>query len=238
MRNQVDHTQIQDLDWISALTGEMLLFGLLSKIIYSEPDEAWLNSLIAQDVFSEVPLGADEIETQQGLDLLRKWVNEQNGSVSKAALDVLKADYLTLFIGPGKMHAPLWESVYFSDEHLVFQERTLDVRKWYRRFGLEVERLNAEPDDHIGLELAFMSRLTALALKAGEENNAADFGQFLAAQREFFSEHLLQWGPAFSALVIEKARTDFYRGIGHLTLGSLMAVAKLLQLEAPAKALK
>lgn len=236
MRNEVEAIETKDLDWISALTGELLLFGLLAKIYYYEPDETWINSLIKEDVFSSVPLGADEAETQQGLIDLGEWVKEQNGALSKDSLNALKADYLALFIGPGKMNAPIWESVYFSDEHLIFQERTLDVRKWYSRFGLEVERLNAEPDDHFGLELAFLSRLAALAVKAGQENDAVSFGQLMAAQREFASQHLLLWGPTFSNLVTEKANTDFYRGIGRLTLGTLTAAAKLLQVEVKSKA--
>jgi TorA maturation chaperone TorD len=78
--------------------------------------------------------------------------------------------------------------------------------------------------------------LAALAVKAGQENDAVSFGQLMAAQREFASQHLLLWGPTFSNLVTEKANTDFYRGIGRLTLGTLTAVAKLLQVEVKSKA--
>lgn len=238
MRKHVDQTPTTALDWISILTGETLLFGLLSKIIYAEPDDAWINTLIKEDVFSEAPLGAGEVETQTGLALLNKWMNEQQGAVSEAALLSLKTDYLALFIGPGRMHAPVWESVYFSIEHLVFQERTLEVRKWYHYFGLEAEHKNSEPDDHIGLELGFVSHLAALALQASQENDAARFGQIMSAQREFLADHLLRWGPEFARLVIENAKTDYFRGIGHLTLGSLNTVAKLLQIEVPVKALE
>ena len=230
--------QTQDLDWTPTLTGEMLLLGLLAKILYSDPDETLMQPLIDEEVFTGVPLGNDEEETKKGLEYLSRWTHDQNGKITPAVLIQLKSDYTALFIGPGKMHAPLWESVYFSDERMLFQERTLSVRYWYRRFGLESERFNQEPDDHMALEFSLMVRLAALALQAVEEQDAVGFGQTMAAQKHFFSEHLLQWGPAWAKLVIQHAQTDFYRGIGHLALGSFLAVARILQLEIPAKALE
>ncbi len=232
----MDPLQIEAPDWTSVLTGEILLLGLLAKAIYSDPDKNWIQALIDEDVFSGVPIGSDEEETKIGLEYLNRWVKEQNGEVSEASLTRLKTDNLALFIGPGKMHVPLWESVYFTDEHLIFQERTLAVRYWYRRFGLEPERLNQEPDDHIGLELSFMAHLAMLALQAFEEHNTAEFEKYLKAQKDFFRDHLMLWGPDWAKLVIQHAQTDFYRGMGHLTLGSLQAVAHVLQIEIPVKA--
>jgi TorA maturation chaperone TorD len=234
----VNQTPNQNLDWTTTLTGEILLFGLLAKIIYSDPDAAWLQPLVEGDVFTEVPLGSEEPETLQGLELLNRWAQAQNGQVSPISIENLKTETITLFIGPGRMPVPLWESVYFSDEQLMFQERTMSVRYWYRRFGLETERVNQEPDDHIGLELSFVAHLATLALQALEEKNQARFESLWRAQKDFMKDHLLQWGPTWARLVIKYARSDFYRGIGHLTLGSLLAVARLLELEIPAKVLQ
>ncbi len=228
----------QEMDWKEKLTGEMLLLSLLAKIIYTELDASWAQSLIDEEVFSTVPFGSDEAETKTGLEILNRWIQAQNGRIDDSCTLDLRTDYLKLFIGPGKMHAPVWESVYFSEAHLVFQERTLEVRSWYRRFGLETERLNREPDDHIGLELSFMARLATLALEALENDDKPGFSRLMTLQRKFFSEHLGQFGSTWAKLVIEHAGTDFYRGIGHLTLGSLQAVARILKVELRAKALE
>ena len=228
----------QELNWTETLTGEMLLLGLLAKIIYTELDEPLAQSLIDEEVFNAVPFGSDEEETKLGLEILNRWIRAQNGKVNPTSLQALRTDYFKLFIGPGKMHAPVWESVYFSEEHLVLQERTLDVRRWYRRFGLEAEQINREPDDHIGLELSFMARLATLALQAMESQDKAGFTGLMNFQKKFFSEHLAQFGPTWAKLVIEHAQSDFYRGIGHLALGSLQAVARILKVEIRAKALE
>lgn len=223
----------QMMEWSSFLVGESLLCGLLGKILYEEPDQAWLETLIREDVFAETPLGADQAETQRGLELLQRWANENRNGISETKMKVLKQDHLYLFIGVDKVLAPLWESVYFSEKRLVFQEQTLQVREWYSRFQLQAERINREPDDHIGLELIFIAHLASRALQAIEENDEAAFNELLQAQRDFLSEHLLCWGPSWAKLVKQHAQTDFYRGIGHLVHGSLLALADGLKIAMP-----
>jgi TorA maturation chaperone TorD len=142
-------------------------------------------------------------------------------------------DYTKLFIGLDRLSTAPWESVYFNRERLVFQEQTIQVREWYSRFGLQVEKLNREPDDHIGLEMLFISHLASLALQAIENDDQKLIEGTLKAQRDFLTEHLLRWGPAWAKLVKQHAATDFYRGIAHLAHGSLLAIAEILQIKMP-----
>src|ERR1700690_61067 len=155
-------------NWKIGLTGEALLYGLLGKVLYEEPDKNWLDSLISEDVFAEIPFGEGQPEVQQGLELLRRWTDENSKGISEEEFKALKRDQLYLFIGTDHVLAPVWESVYFSEKRLVFQEQTLQVRDWYSRFGLQAERLNREPDDHIGLEMNFVAHLATMASQAAE----------------------------------------------------------------------
>ncbi len=209
-----------------------MLFGLLGRVLYGELDQAWLQSLINDDVFGETPLGADQPEIVKGLELLSCWSAENRAGISVDEFKNLKSDQLRLFIGLDRVLAPVWESVYFNENRLVFQQQTLQVREWYARFGLQIERLNREPDDHIGLELNFVAHLAARALEAVEEDAQA-FEELLQAQRDFLSEHLLRWGPAWAKLVKQYAETDFYRGIANLTHGALLVAAETLQIQMP-----
>jgi TorA maturation chaperone TorD len=218
----------------TTLIGEMLLFGLLGKVLYAQPDKSWLQSLIDEDVFAEVPFGGEQPDVVRGLELLAQWSAGSREGISDDTFLDLRADYTSLFVGTGRVLAPLWESVYFSEARMVFQEETIQVRKWYRRFNLEPEKLNAEPDDHIGLEIAFVSHLANLALQALDQGDDARLEELLAAQRQFMSEHLLRWGPSFCDLVEKHAKTDFYRGLARLTLGALRASAAWLEVEIPA----
>jgi hypothetical protein len=89
-------------DWNEILTGEMLTLGLLGKVLYAYPERAWIQSLLDEQVFAEAPFAAEEPDMLAGLDLWRAWTTANQGGLSDAAFDDLRADYTRRFIGPGR----------------------------------------------------------------------------------------------------------------------------------------
>jgi len=217
-------------DWIDFLTGEALATGLLGKILYTYPEKAWLQSLADEDVFAEAPFGNAQPDVQRGLALLQNWAETVRGGMSSEAFDELRVDYTRLMFAGDRVLAPPWESVYFSEERLIFQEQTMQVRALYRRFGVDASNHAHEPDDHIGLEFAFVAHLAHRARVALEQDEPVDFENLLAAQREFLSEHLLKWAPQWCELVQTQANTDFFRGIALFTKGILAELAAVLNI--------
>ena len=132
-------------------------------------------------------------------------------------LAALNSDYTQLFIGPGHLPAPPWESVYRTEERLTFGEHTLEVREWYLRHGLEFVLKNTEPDDHIGLEMEFMAFLVGAERQALEEGDLPHATELAREQLAFLEEHLLKWSKAFTDDVIAHAQTPYYQGIAQLT---------------------
>jgi TorA maturation chaperone TorD len=219
-----------------ALTGEMLFVGLLGRLLYSVPDREWYQLLLDEGVFAELPFGEGQPDVEAGLALVQSWQRTAGSPLSAQAFSELQADYTRLFAGPGKLLAAPWESVYFSEERLLFQAQTLDVRAWYHRYGLEVAVGRQEPDDHIGLELAFLSHLAGLTVHAFKSPNSHTPASLLAAQRDFLQAHLLCWGPAWCQQVEAHARTDFYRGLARMLRGTLKLLAESFELPAPVEA--
>ncbi len=217
----------------TSLLGEALLCGLLGKVLYQELEQAWLEALICDDVFAESPFGAEQADIKQGLGLLQQWTARNRGGIAAAEMKALENDRLHLLLGVDKVLAPPWESVYFSQDRLVFQKETLQVREWYARYGLQAERINREPDDHVGLELIFVSQLATRAARALEQGQPQAADELLRAEAEFLSEHLLRWAPAFGALLKKHAGTDFYRGLGCLVRGALLALADAHEIKMP-----
>jgi putative dimethyl sulfoxide reductase chaperone len=216
---------------LETLTGEMLIFKMIGRLLYIYPNDeerTWMQSLIDEDIFSETPLAGERDDTKTGLGLLQKWA--KNG-ISDQVFDEMRADYTRLFIGLNKILATPWESVHLGDDHLVFQKRTLEVRAWYKRFGLESEKIHQEPDDHIGLELMFLSHLSTLGIEAQDHQDNSRFESLLEAQREFIKQHLGVWALTWCGLVEKNARTDFYRGLALLTRGVLFEVSEVLEVK-------
>ncbi len=214
-------------DWSEVLTGEMLVFGLLGKAFYDYPEKAWLQSLIESEVFSDSPFAGEDPDVVAALAELQAWSNENRAGLSDERFEAMRIDYTRLFIGPGTVLTPPWESVFFSEERLTFQESTLRVREWYRRFGLEMKKLHSEPDDHIGLELEFLAHLAKLGAAASQETGEAP-GELLDAQKSFLTEHVLTWAPVLCGQVRDQARSNFYRGIALMTRGVLKQAALVL----------
>lgn len=217
------------LDWAETFIGQQLLFGLLGKALYLIPEEEWLQPLVDEALFSQSPFATEQPYVVRGLALLTDWCN----SFEDHSLRELTIDHTRLFTGMSKIPVAPWESVYFSDEREVFQGQTLDVRAWYRRFGLETIEFRREPDDHIGLELVFMAHLAGLGLAACESGDEEQLNEILEAQRGFLCKHLLRWGPLWCSLVEEHAKTDFYRGMALVLRGSLLEMATIHDLRVP-----
>ena len=144
----------------------------------------------------------------------------------------LEEDYTRLFVGPGQVLAPPWESVFVREGRLVFTEDTLEVRSWYRRCGLEPVNLYREPDDHLGLEMAFLAHLANQAAAALAESDLAGYERWLDRQREFCAAHPARWALVFCAQMEEYARTDFFRGLARMSQGALVELFAMLGVEA------
>ena len=224
----VDQPAVDSLDLASTLAGEALVLGLLGKVLLEDPNCEWLQSLINNNVFDDVPFGIENNDVSKGLTLLQKWSAENSGDLLSQNFDDLQTDYARLFIGPAKVLTPPWESVYFSEERLVFQEETLQVREWYRRFDLQSVKLHAEPDDHVGLELTFLAHLAQRGLAALEQNDPSELQTLLEAQWEFLGSHPGKWVPTWCEQVAQEATTDFYRGIAYMIKGTLSELSMWL----------
>ena len=206
------------IDWKSLLISQKIILGLFGKILFEYPEKEWFDTLAAEGVFEEIPFAEEREDVQEGMKLLAAWGVRNKAGLSVEEFDAVRGDYTSLFIGPGKVLAPPWESMYFRKERIIFQEETLEVRNWYRRFGLESVKLYNEPDDHIGLELAFIAHLAGLAYEAQDENK---FRVLIEAQKEFMTVHTLKWVAGWAALVLEHAKTDFFKGVALVVRGVL-----------------
>ena len=209
--------------WRARQEEQAIAYHFLGRCFYEAPRAEWLAALAGGRLFEAWPFPSRDDGTAGGLALLNAFC----ASWDRAGLGALEWDFNRLFVGPGEMLAPPWESVHRSKTKLTFQESTLQVRELYRRFGVEAPAVHREPDDHLGLELAFVATLSDQAAGAAGRGDTAHVARCFEAQRDFLRDHLLAWAPACLALVEKHAETDYYRGAARLALGSLAESARL-----------
>ena len=221
---------------LEQLSTEVFFFNLLGMLLQMPPNGnnlAWFQRLATEDVFDDVLFGGTQADILAGATAIRSWLNDQLLANPDDSLETLNSDYNRLLVGPGNPLAPPWESFYFNTQGLLFQQQTLQVREWFHRFDLKSAKLHNEPDDHIGLEFAFLAHLAARAVAAIERDDAEAGETLRQAQRDFFAMHLNQWGPAWCEKMLQSARTPFYQGVALLVRGSLKELAAIHQMSAP-----
>jgi TorA maturation chaperone TorD len=126
----------------------------------------------------------------------------------------LKVDHARLFVGPYRLLAPPYGSVYLEDSRIM-GDSTLDVRDYY-----ESEDLNTvikEAPDHIAVELEFVYYLMTKQIQAIGDEDLQMLQSCQRKQSSFLQTHLGRWLPGFVEKVLENAQTEFYRTLVNLT---------------------
>ena len=184
-----------------------------------------MRTCIGQDLFGAAPFGMDDPAVAGGLERLSAWCAAAKADVAEGAA-AIRREWLRLFVGLGTPEAPVWEAVYTEPEATMRGRSTLAVRAAYRAWGLEFERKAHEPEDALGLMLAFCSFLMEREIKALEEGDEATAAKAASSLEAFMAEHMLPWASAWRFLVQNHAKTDYYRGVGELVFGLERAYAR------------
>ncbi len=124
--------------------------------------------------------------------------------------------YERLFVGPGQVPCPPYESFWREDVPVDIRRTlmgpcTADLKRTYLELGLQVSPRLGELPDHIAIELEAI----AYALSSDETGPVA---------RKLFQEHLARWLPRLCRAVAHEAGDGFYRDLAVLTLDWLAAI--------------
>ena len=130
-------------------------------------------------------------------------------------VESLRKDYSKLFVGPYKLLAPPYGSVYLEGTATVMGKSTVDALYQYKREGVDV-RLKEAPD-HIAIELEFMFFLISKELEAIRDSNLSDAEAYQEKQKAFLEVHLGKWISQFAEKVKANAETEFYKNLTDLT---------------------
>lgn len=133
--------------------------------------------------------------------------------ISPGEEDTLEFEYNRLFVGPARLVAPPYESVYLTEDRLVMGETIHDVRRAYREIGLEARNAFREPEDHIAIELEYLARLQNRCLDALEEQDRIEAARMIRLELDFLEGHALGWVPEFCLKVTEGSPERFFRAL-------------------------
>lgn len=188
------------------------LYALLSSILLDGPRAKGVVRFLGD--FRRLESDLDETASPliPSLSRLAKGAEPRGAGAS----DPLEAEYVRLFIGPGRAVVPPYASSYVgsaqgSVRNLGEAERVAAV---YDGHGLRIASSYRCPEDNIGIELRFLAHLVGVAL--GSRVGDASFSESCRQQLCFLDEHVLTWTSAFAGLLRESTDEEFFAGYSSL----------------------
>lgn len=128
-------------------------------------------------------------------------------------------EHTRLFVGPGRMAAPPYESVYTDPDGRVMGEAAVDVLRHYRDAGVRLAPEVHDLPDHVALLTEFMAHLCEEEAAAWTRGDAPEAERLLSLQVSFLADHLLSWTPQFSARIVFATHCDLYLALARLVEG-------------------
>ncbi len=160
------------------------------------------------------------LQAHQSLGANDRSIGNEN-STQDLSVAPLSKEYLRLFVGPGRVPCPPYESVHRQDrpileKGLVMGPSTADVRHRYAEAGLVMPKNFTDLPDHIAVEMEFMHFLCAEELKDIGQGNSEESTRRKKMEQEFLKEHLEPWVERFADCVLKSTNSSFYRSAAEL----------------------
>ena len=212
MKTLMESSMIEDL------REERDVLSLLKHLFLKEATSDFLGQLGA------INIAANESDTDGGLDLITYSLKANKDRLDAYVQD-LAVEFARLFVGPKSPPAVPYASFYLSESRNVMTEVTSDVRKRYLDAGMAVKDLYSTPDDHIGIELEFISYLTEKIIDLYENGQRSEASRLFEIRNNFINEHMALWVPLLVGKIQEFTQEDFYKGAA-IVLGDIIGELK------------
>ncbi len=195
----------------SLLKGYNMLLYFAGSMIMYEPTEECVVDFWKNGILKTLPVTSMNPVFISAAAKLRKSCEDNS-----KCIDILKKDYNRLF-GVLKLASPFessfQESAYFRKVNYV-----QDVTEFYNSYGWKSKLRDKIPDDHLGVELLFLTRLIEKYITLEDESCRREMRKEV---KRFIRKHLLTWIERWNDQVQENARTHCYKGIAMLIFASV-----------------
>lgn len=189
------------------------------------------------------PLTSDQIDNFEKTDLSpyaqinERFADGVNGIVhylkkrNTGTRQELAVDFTGSFGGmstwEGRSAVPC-ESVFTSEEGLLYQDAYHEVHTIYRAHGVKRIEGFDYPDDHLSLMFEYLGTLFARIARDIERGEYTSAAELVESSDGFIRRHILEWFNQFEEVALHLVTTRFYRGVLKMTRGFLEFELELL----------
>jgi TorA maturation chaperone TorD len=216
--------KIENIDLNALLDMRSQIYFTLSRAFAKEVDKEFLEQLSNNvEILKNIALSSNDEAFIVGAEKLYNLFKKLDNNSIDDFLEELACNFAMLYLNAAAntdtKHVYPYASVYLSENHLLYQEETEKVIKFYIENKVAQKKDFKEPEDHVAVELNFIALLTDNASKALLNNDKKLALKKLEVTKTFMEQHLLPWIHKFCIDLREAAPDDFYSSIADITLG-------------------
>jgi len=198
----------------------MLLYFAGSMIMY-EPTEECIIDFWRNGILNRLPVASLNPNFIKAASQLKDSCEDKT-----LCTKMLREDYNRLFTLPDLALALAYESVYPVNRQLNSVQHISTVTEFYNSYGWESKFKGKISDDHLGIELLF---LTILLEKYQVLDDEACSGEMRKEIRRFIDLHILSWIPEWNKKMQEHSGTLCYKGISTLIYACIEDIYALME---------
>jgi len=196
-----------DKDQVNMLKGYNMLLYFGGSMIMNEPTEECILDFWTRGTLKKLPVKSSNPRFIKAASILRESCQDKN-----LCREMLHDDFYRLFDKKGPHLAPAIESA-----HIITKDTTSSIPEsagdFYRSYGWIPSSAGDVQDDHLGIELFFLTRLIDNYIKIEDNPSGREMKMEII---RFIEEHLITWIPEWDDSVQEHANTLCYKGISSL----------------------
>ena len=198
----------------------MMLYFAGTMIMW-DPSNECIHDFWTQGILKSLPVTSRNPRFLKAAAQLRSSLSDETSVHER-----MKDDYLALFTGKGTPLAPPYESVYMNNDRLLYGKQTGEVRDFYRSYGWESSFKNQLPDDHLGIELLFLTLMIEKYLDLDDDVCQSEMRNEI---KRFINAHLFTWLPRWNEDIQKNSVTMSYKGIGTLIYACIEDIYQIME---------
>jgi TorA maturation chaperone TorD len=198
----------------------MLLYFAGSMIMY-KPSEECITDFWKNGTLKKLPVSSANPNFIKAASQLR-----ESCADSSICGKMLQEDFTRLFAREEMPLAPLFETYYQNSKMLMPGKTFTSVSEFYNSYGWNSRFKDKIKDDHLGIELLFLTILVEKYLELDDEACRIEMRKEI---RRYISQHILTWLGEWNKKIQKHSNTLCYKGIGTLIYACIEDIYSIME---------
>jgi TorA maturation chaperone TorD len=194
-----------------------LLLYFSGSMIMHEPNEECIVDFWQQGILTRLPVSSSNPNFAKAASQLRDSCTDKS-----MCLEKMREDYNRLFASKEAPLAPAFESLYNNGPDSY--QNGSNVSDFYNSYGWVSKYKGKIKDDHLGMELLFLTLLVEKYLVLDDQACIVEMRNEI---RRFIEKHILSWISDWNAKMQEISNTLCYKGIATLIFACIQDIYSL-----------